>query len=74
MLFLTHIFQADFDALQRENSRQTAEMARHIKEKELALMEEEKIRHYSLKQQTLIQELRRKMGAKSALQGTEKLF
>jgi len=60
--------QADFDALQRENSRQTAEMARHIKEKELALMEEEKIRHYSLKQQTLIQELRRKIGAKSALQ------
>ena len=49
-------------------------MARHIKEKELALMEEEKIRHYSLKQQTLIQELRRKIGAKSALQGTENFF
>ena len=55
--------------MQRENSRQMAEMARHIKEKELAMVEEEKLRNYSIKQQTLIQELRRKLAAKSKLQG-----
>lgn len=45
------------------------EMARHIKEKEMAMMEEEKLRGYSLKQQTLVQELRRKLAAKTKLQG-----
>merc|ERR1712176_1481361 len=57
----TRDIQAEYDALQRENSRQMSEMARHIKEKEMAMMEEEKIRQYSLKQQTIIQELRRKL-------------
>jgi hypothetical protein len=46
-----------------------AEMARHIKEKDMTMVEEEKLRHYSTKQQVLIQELRRKLAAKTDLQG-----
>lgn len=60
--------QAELDSLQRENSRQMAEMARHIKEKDMTMVEEEKLRHYSTKQQVLIQELRRKLAAKTDLQ------
>lgn len=48
------------------------EMARHIKEKEMAVAEEDRLRKHSVKQQAMLQEMRRKLASKAHYQG--KLF
>ena len=55
--------------MQRENSRLMGEMARHIKEKEMAVAEEDRLRKHSLKQQAMLQEMRRKLASKAHYQG-----
>ena len=61
--------KCEYDSLQRENSRLMGEMARHIKEKEMAVAEEDRLRKHSLKQQAMLQEMRRKLASKAHYQG-----
>lgn len=67
----TRHFQCEYDSLQRENSRLMGEMARHIKEKEMAVSEEDRLRKHSLKQQAMLQEMRRKLASKAHYQGNK---
>ncbi|CBY38208.1 unnamed protein product, partial [Oikopleura dioica] len=64
----TRHLQCEYDSLQRENSRLMGEMARHIKEKEMAVSEEDRLRKHSLKQQAMLQEMRRKLASKAHYQ------
>ena len=49
------------------------EMARHIKEKEMAVAEEDRLRKHSVKQQAMLQEMRRKLASKAHYQGEREL-
>ena len=61
-IIIINIFpQIELERLQLELTRTTKELHKQMREKEGLLSEEEKLRKYSMKQQTLIHELRRKL-------------